>query len=126
MRSNILLRAGGSALLFLAISAGARTAGAVQYFQDVPNAFGVQACNGKGCWTNYLRVTDIDMDGDLDVILPNANGYFNKGAAEPLVIYVNDGSANFTDTSAAAVGGYTGWLRQVALGDIDKDGDPDM
>lgn len=45
---------------------------------------------------------------------------------EPLVILRNDGAANFTDISDSAVGGFTGWLREIALADVDADGDLDV
>lgn len=116
-----------SALLLGAPCAGSGEALAAPYFQEVPNAFGQQPCQNAGCWTNYLRVTDIDGDKNLDVLFPNATGFFSKGAqAQPFVIYKNNGAAQFTDVSAASVGGYTNWLRQVAVGDVDGDGDPDI
>ena len=106
-----------------------RTAAAAPFFTEVPNAFGTQACAGSGCWTNYLRVSDIDGDADLDVLFPNANGFFMQAGSEaeqPFVIYQNDGNAAFTNVSAAAVGGFSNWLRQIAIGDIDGDSDPDI
>lgn len=99
---------------------------AVPLFQEVTNPFGTQACGGTGCFTNYVALADLDGDGDLDAIIPNADGYFSQGSLQPLVILANDSAGNFTDVSAAAVGGFTGYLRQVALGDVDGDGDLDM
>jgi hypothetical protein len=114
-------------LCALAALGVAPSAEAVQYFEEAPNALGMQPCNGSGCWTNYLRVTDIDGDKDLDIVVPNARGFFSKGmGAQPLVIYQNDGTGTFTNISATSVGGYSNWIRQVAMGDVDKDGDPDM
>jgi MYXO-CTERM domain-containing protein len=85
------------------------------------------ACGaGDGCWTNYLRVTDLDGDDDLDVVAVNYQGFFESGTAEPLVVYTNDGSGGFTNTSDTSVGGFEGRIRQVAIGDVDGDGDPDM
>src|SRR5262245_24355799 len=104
----------------------ASPAAAQEFFKEQGNPFGNQPFNGGGCWTNYMQLADIDNDGDLDVIFPNANGFFTKGAAEPFVVYKNDGNAAFTDVSAAAVGGITGWWRQVALADITGDGFVDM
>ncbi|NUQ78753.1 MAG: VCBS repeat-containing protein, partial [Polyangiaceae bacterium] len=117
----------GRVLFALALLGIAAPAEAAPYFQEVVNPFGVQPCGGSGCWTNYLRVSDIDGDNDLDVVIPNATGFFSKGAsAQPLVVYTNDGAGAFTDVSASAVGGYSNWIRQVALGDVDLDGDVDM
>lgn len=117
----------GRALFALALLGAAAPAEAAPYFQELVNPFGVQPCNGNGCWTNYLRVSDIDGDNHLDVVIPNATGFFAKGAsAQPLVVYTNDAAGFFTDVSEAAVGGYSNWIRQIAIGDVDLDGDPDM
>ncbi len=42
------------------------------------------------------------------------------------MIYANNGSGSFSNVSAAAVGGYLGNLRQVAVGDVNGDGLPDI
>jgi hypothetical protein len=95
-------------------------------FQEDAGALS-NACGGiDGCWTNYLRVTDIDGDLDLDVVTVNYDGFFSAGQPEPLVVYENDGAGNFTDVSSTAVDGFSGRIRQVAIGDVDGDGDPDM
>lgn len=111
--------------LVLALGFEGRAA-AAPYFQEVPNPFGAQACGGQGCWTNYTRMTDIDDDGDLDVIFPNADGFFSKGSSQATVVYLNTGNGTFTDGSAAVVGGYSGWVRQVAAADVDGDGHTDL
>lgn len=91
-------------------------------FAEVPGAFEPQPCGGSGCYTNYLRVTDLDGDGDLDVVLPNSGS-----GDEPLVIWSNDGSGAFANTSLTTIaGGFAGHLRQIAIGDIDGDGDLDL
>jgi MYXO-CTERM domain-containing protein len=91
-------------------------------FQEVPHAFDPQPCGGDGCYTNYLRVTDFDVDGDLDVIFPNSGS-----SPEPLVLWSSDGDGTFTNASTTAIpGGFGGFLRQIALGDVDGDGDPDL
>jgi hypothetical protein len=92
-------------------------------FEEVPDAFDPQACDGDGCYTNYLRLTDIDGDSDLDVLLPSSSG----GGDEPFVVYANDGAGQFTSISSTVFGGtFVGHLRQIAVGDIDADGDPDL
>lgn len=114
-------------LSLLAVLCAAQSAFAAPYFQEVASPFGQQPCQNAGCWTNYLRVTDIDGDKNLDVLIPNATGFFSKGAqSQPLLVYKGDGMGKFTDISAASVGGYSNWIRQVAVGDADADGDPDM
>ena len=96
-------------------------AGGLPWWQEVPNVFGTQPCGGGGCYTQYMRIADIDGDDDLDIIYPN-----DGGAAQPLVVYENDGSGGFTDVSSTAVGSYSARLRQIAVGDVDGDGDVDI
>ena len=89
-------------------------------------AIGQQACNGGGCWTNYMRIDDLNGDGHLDLTFANYSGFFSNGTPQELAIYFNDGSGNFPSVSGSAVGGFTGRIRQVAVGDIDNDGDLDI
>lgn len=96
-------------------------------FDRIDGALNPQACGGSGCWTNHLRVTDLDGDDDLDIILANYPDFFNgNDNPQPLVIYLNDGSAGFTNASSTAVGDYQGNVRMVAVGDVDGDGSPDI
>jgi hypothetical protein len=91
------------------------------------DALDPQACGGAGCWTNHLRVTDLDGDGDLDILLANYADFFNgNDNPQPLVMYENDGAANFSNASSSALGNYSGNLRQVAVGDVDGDGAVDI
>ncbi len=101
---------------------------AASFFQEVPNAYGAQACSGgqTGCWTNYARMTDLNGDDHLDVIFPNADGFFSKGSAQPTVVYLNNGDGTLTNASATVVGGYSGYVRQVAVADVDGDGNMDL
>ncbi|MEM7154764.1 MAG: VCBS repeat-containing protein [Myxococcota bacterium] len=114
-----------TALTGLTLPAPAHAGGAS--FDRIADAFDPQPCGGNGCFTNHLRVTDIDGDGDLDVVMANYADFFGGGnAPEPLLVYTNDGSGNLTDDSANAVGNYAGNLRQIAIGDVDGDGSPDI
>lgn len=114
-------------LLASQIALFAGTARAQSIVDLAVDALDPQACGGSGCWTNHLRVTDLDGDGDLDVVLVNYPDFFQGGnATQPLVVYLNDGAGNFTNASNTAVGNYAGTLRQVAVGDIDGDGDVDL
>jgi hypothetical protein len=84
---------------------------------------------GADLWTNYLRLSDIDGDDDLDVVVPNCGGFFGfDGPAEPQAfkILLNNGDAGFTDETSALTGELEQSLRQVAIGDIDNDGDVDL
>lgn len=111
----------------LTISLASSSAAAVPLVDLAPGALDPQPCNGGGCWTNHLRVTDLDGDGDLDILLANYGDFFSgNDSPEPLVVYENDGSGAFSNVSADAVGGYTGNLRMIAVGDVDGDGSPDI
>ncbi|MCA9716105.1 MAG: VCBS repeat-containing protein [Myxococcales bacterium] len=119
-RSHLLAPA---CALLLATPLDARAA---PRFDDALDNLGAQACGGGGCWTNYLRVADLDLDDDLDIVFVNYSGFFSMGAPQPLVTMVNNGDAVFTDHSDTILGGYTERLRQVAIGDVDGDGAPDI
>src|SRR5918994_268948 len=88
----------------------------------------------EGCYSNYVRLADLDGDADLDIIFANGGGYFSRGGEEglqPLAIYRNDGRGAdgapvFTDVSDEAVSGFRSRLRQVAVADVDGDGDLDL
>ena len=118
------------AAVFLSLGLSAGAASAQELFKEQPNAFGAQPCgpnaNDVGCWTNYMLLADMDGDGDLDVLFPNAKGFFTKAAAEPFVMYENGGSSDYADVSANLGGGYSGWLRQVAVTDVNGDGFADI
>ena len=75
-----------------------------------------------------LALFDYDGDGDVDI-------YFLNGAPLPGVkvkrpprnaLYRNDGNWTFTDVTAKAGLGDTGYGLGVAVGDYDNDGDPDI
>lgn len=113
----------GLFILTALTSAGEAQAGGA-LFEEVDDAL-TNGCGAGECWTNHLRVSDLDGDGDLDVVLVNYDGFFSVGSPQELVIYENDGGV-FTDVSNTAVDGFTGRIRQVAIGDIDADGDLDI
>lgn len=116
----------------LALSLVATESTAQTLFADVEDAFPDQGCRDGapeevGCWTNYLRLTDIDGDGDLDVIFPNASGFFSDPGAQPLEIYLNDGEGSFEPGTVELLGeAVEGAYRVVAIGDIDGDGRRDI
>ena len=101
-------------------------AGGLSYVRD-DNALANACGGGNGCWTNHLRLTDYDGDGDLDVLTANYNDFFGGGDnAQPLAIYENDGSGGFENVSSVAINNVVGSFRQIAMGDVDGDGDLDM
>jgi FG-GAP-like repeat len=96
-------------------------------FDLVTDALDPQACGGQGCWTNHMRLTDVDGDGDLDILLANYPDFFDGSAmTQPLVVYANDGAAGFTNVSATAVNDFVGSLHQIAVGDVNGDGAVDI
>jgi uncharacterized protein (TIGR03382 family) len=112
-----------SLAVLLLCAPSAALAQATLLFDEVIDAFDPQACGGDGCYTNYLRLTDVDGDADLDVLIPNSGA-----GDEPFVVYENDGFGVFTSVSQTVFEGgvYLGHLRQIAVGDIDADGDKDI
>lgn len=75
--------------------------------------------------TMGIAAGDIDGDGDLDLV--PANGAIS---AKNQLVYVNDGTGNFTEKSLLFAIGYSTPAqenaRDVALGDMDNDGDLDI
>ncbi|MSP55051.1 MAG: VCBS repeat-containing protein [Myxococcales bacterium] len=85
--------------------------------------------SGEGCNTHQAQLADLDGDGDLDIVFANSGGEFTPGDAQPLVIYLNNsttGTPAFSYATDDLLGGYTGRSQQVAIGDIDGDGDLDL
>jgi hypothetical protein len=70
----------------------------------------------------HFDVADVDGDGDLDVVMSGSLGGNNNNLQTRL--YLNDGSANFTEVTTAGLFGLTN--SSVAFADIDNDGDVDL
>ncbi len=102
---------------------------AAPFFVEVTANLGSpQPCLGtnEGCYSHYVLLTDFDNDGDLDAVFANGGGYYTPDDTAPLVAYLNDGMGQFTEIGASSFGGFTGRVRQIAVGDIDNDGDLDF
>ncbi|MFO0756481.1 MAG: VCBS repeat-containing protein [Byssovorax sp.] len=81
--------------------------------------------NAEGCYTHYVVMADLEGDGDLDLLFAAGGGYYTPAGPAPFLAYLNDGSGHFQESSAL-FGGVKGRVRQVAVGDIDGDGDLDV
>ena len=68
------------------------------------------------------EAVDLDGDGDLDVLLVNANNDWDNPAAPSLLWLENDGKMQFTMHSIASSPTH---LLTLAVGDLDGDGKPD-
>lgn len=77
-------------------------------------------------YTNQLTIGDLDNDDDLDIVWANGGGFSSAGQNEIARVFINDGTAHFTDESAARTNSYAGLHRGVELGDVERDGDLDI
>jgi hypothetical protein len=88
-----------------------------------------------------VALLDYDGDGDLDIYLIQSGAIPGAAAGQPLLeldesypdgnrLFRNDlipdGDLSFTDVTAVAGVGDTGYGMGVAVGDVDNDGDPDL
>ncbi len=71
---------------------------------------------------------DYDQDGDLDLYLVNGAPLEGRtpGEGRPNRLFRNEGAFRFTDQTASAGVGDTGWGFGVAVSDLDNDGFPDL
>lgn len=71
---------------------------------------------------------DYDQDGDLDIYFVNGAPLDDRtpGPGLPNQLFRNEGSFRFTDQTAVAGVGDTGWGYGIAIADIDSDGFPDL
>lgn len=99
------------------------------YFEEFPDLAPEASCDGDkpGCYSNYVALADIDGDGLPEALFANGGGYYEPGEAEPLSVWkFPAGGARAVDVGPVWFLGFTGRLRQLALADIDADGDLDV
>jgi hypothetical protein len=81
-------------------------------------------------WINAVAPADVDADGDLDLAVIGFYVVYNESAEDILVVFHNDGAAdpdgwNFTE-QRVPLGGVVAGASDLAWGDYDGDGDPDL
>ncbi|MEZ5464677.1 MAG: FG-GAP-like repeat-containing protein [Lysobacteraceae bacterium] len=86
------------------------------YLNDGNGGFSANNLGSDAQTTNSIVLSDVDGDGDLDILVGN-NGT-NR-------LYLNDGSAVFPATGTP-IGSETDLTSDLVLGDIDSDGDLDL
>ena len=77
-------------------------------------------------WTNKVDLADIDADGDVDVLFAEGGDYDSPGTLVRSRIFVNDGSAGFTDASKQVLGNSVGTARVIKARDLNGDGVADI
>ncbi len=71
------------------------------------------------------EMSDLDLDGDLDIIVGANRDAFGSDSKDSLYLMYNDGAGNFSEFTPVAE--VTDWaIEQVALADLDQDGDDDI
>ncbi|HYQ18164.1 MAG TPA: hypothetical protein VEQ58_20460, partial [Polyangiaceae bacterium] len=92
---------------------------------NVPSGDPYCAISSKvGCYTSWLVATDLDDDGDMDVLLANGGGYYQPdfynaaadgtpapASVEQSSVYLNDGTGMFTDVTVPMFAGAASRLR---------------
>ncbi|MDF1810262.1 MAG: VCBS repeat-containing protein, partial [Phycisphaerales bacterium] len=80
-------------------------------------------CN-FGYWGWGVVSIDINHDGSLDIF--ETNGFDGSFLNDPSLLFLNDGTGNFTDVSVASGLVDAGQGRGVINADFDRDGDQDI
>ena len=112
----------GAPVEYVDIAALAGISGSVTYGSPSESNY-ILETTGTGA-----AIFDFDRDGDNDVLIVNGTTFplDRAGRSPASMLYVNDGTASFTE--AAAEKGLTakGWGQAACVGDIDNDGWDDL
>ncbi len=73
---------------------------------------------------SFSTPSDLDGDGDLDLLMFVRPSNFVT-TPTTVTLWTNDGEATFTQT-AASLPSLPGYVRGAAIGDVDRDSDPDL
>ncbi len=89
------------------------------HFTNVSDIAGFQPASYMGA-----QFIDLELDGDLDVIL--GPGSHPLQHMQPIFIYRNEGSDQFTNIAPIWDPDFYGKFHGAAFADVDRDGDPDL
>jgi hypothetical protein len=121
-----------------ALWTAAGCAGGPDAFEDAAAREGLEFISYSGDHLWYIIDTmgsgaalgDYDGDGDADVFLMTGSAitdsYQEEAAGYKDALWRNDGGGKFTDVTAEAGVGGSGWSNGAAFGDYDGDGDLDL
>ncbi|GAO43355.1 VCBS repeat-containing protein [Flavihumibacter petaseus] len=89
-------------------------------FEDITDQAGVA---GTASWHSGVTMVDVNGDGWLDIYVCAVSGKLGLEGRNQL--YINDGTAHFTDQAKAYGLDFEGYSTQAAFFDYDHDGDLD-
>lgn len=93
------------------------------YLNDGSGNFVDASNNIPGNSQKYCAIVagDFDDDGDLDLAVAGHQAGYYYGFPTPVMIFTNNGNASFTASAAQSL-----YVRDLACGDVDGDGSPDL
>jgi hypothetical protein len=77
-------------------------------------------------YTNGVTLTDLDADGDTDILFANGGGYEAPDEPEPSRVFFNNGDGTFEEATEAVLGDLEGITRVIKVADLDGDGGNDI